>query len=717
MKSNRVLMIVFSLTVIASMVLAGCGGAVPAGGKTKIGLSFSDFATERWKNEEVLMRGLLEEKGYEVVSAEANHDVKLQNDQIDNMVSQGVKGLIVIAEDGDAIVTSIDKAADAGVKVIAYDRLIKTAKIAAYLSFDNVEVGRQQALGVMAAIDADNWDVAANGPARVVQLAGSPTDNNATLFTKGQTEILQPYVDSGKIEIVAQQGIDNWDAANALKVMENILSAQNNDIDAVVASNDGTALGALQAMKAQGLAGTVPISGQDATADGSNSIVKGELTVSILKDIRNLSPLAVDVMDKLIKGETVSGMKNFTLAELTVDPSKTGEVPCVFLEVQQVNADNVYELVVESGFQPYDDVYRDIPEDQRPPKPGEAAAPAAPAEKIKIGLSFSDFATERWKNEEVLMRGLLEDLGYEVLSAEANHDVKLQNDQIDNMVTQGVKGLIVIAEDGDAIVTSIDKAADAGVKVIAYDRLIKTAKIAAYLSFDNVEVGRQQALGVMAAIDADNWDVAANGPARVVQLAGSPTDNNATLFTKGQTEILQPYVDSGKIEIVAQQGIDNWDAANALKVMENILSAQNNDIDAVVASNDGTALGALQAMKAQGLAGTVPISGQDATADGSNSIVKGELTVSILKDIRNLSPLAVDVMDKLIKGEAVTGMANFTLAELTVDPSKTGEVPCVFLEVQQVNKDNVYDLVVVSGFQAYDDVYRDIPEADRPAKP
>jgi D-xylose transport system substrate-binding protein len=360
----------FVLTVLAILttLLAACGG--PAGsGKTKVGLSFSDFATERWKNEEVLMRGLLEEKGYEVISQEANHDVKLQNDQIDTMVGQGVKALIIVAEDGDAIVTSVDKAVDAGVKVIAYDRLIKTSKISAYLSFDNVEVGRQQALGVMAAIDADNWDVAANGPARVIQLAGSPTDNNATLFTKGQSEILDKYIQEGKIEIIAQQGVDNWDPANALKLMENLLTGANNDVDAVVASNDGTALGALQAMKAQGLAGKVPISGQDATADGSNSIVKGELTVSILKDIRNLGPLAVDVADKLLKGEAVAGMQNFTLAELTVDDSKTGEVPCVFLPVQQVNKDNVYDLVVKSGFQSFDDVYRDIPEDQRPPKP------------------------------------------------------------------------------------------------------------------------------------------------------------------------------------------------------------------------------------------------------------------------------------------------------------------------------------------------------------
>jgi D-xylose transport system substrate-binding protein len=382
-KVMRFLMLFVALTVIAS-ALIGCGGttaeptaagvtqptaAAATGEKIKVGLSFSDFATERWKNEEVLMRGLLEGLGYEVLSQEANHDVKLQNDQIDNMVSQGAKALIVIAEDGDAIVTSVDKAAQAGVIVLAYDRLIKTPNIAAYLSFNNVEVGRQEALGVMKALDMDNWDVAGKGQARIIMMGGSPTDNNAILVRQGQTEIVQPYVDAGKIEIVADQWVDNWDAANALKLMENMLTAAGNDVDGVVASNDGTALGALQAMKAQGLAGKVPISGQDATADGCNSIVKGEQTVSVYKDIRQLSPLAVDVIDKLLKGQAVEGLKDYTLAELTNDTSKTGNVPCLFLPVQQVTKDNVYELIVKSGFQSYDDVYRDIPEDQRPPKP------------------------------------------------------------------------------------------------------------------------------------------------------------------------------------------------------------------------------------------------------------------------------------------------------------------------------------------------------------
>jgi len=289
---------------------------VPAGEKIKVGLSFSDFATERWKTEEILMTGLLEEKGYEVLSQEANHDVKLQNDQIDNMVAQGAKAIIVIAEDGDAAATAVDKAAEAGVIVIAYDRLIKSPNIAAYVSFNNVEVGRQQALGVMTALDIDNWDVATNGPAKVVKMGGSPTDNNAILFRQGQDEIVDPYVEAGKVEIVADQWVDNWDAANAVKVMENILTATGNEFDAVVASNDGTALGALQALGGQGMAGVVPISGQDATADGCNSIVKGELTVSILKDVRDLTPLAIDLVDKLLKGED-AGLEMYTMAELT----------------------------------------------------------------------------------------------------------------------------------------------------------------------------------------------------------------------------------------------------------------------------------------------------------------------------------------------------------------------------------------------------------------
>jgi D-xylose transport system substrate-binding protein len=331
------------------------------------------------------------------------------------------------------------------------------------------------------------------------------------------------------------------------------------------------------------------------------------------------------------------------------------------------------------------------------------ASPARAADQPKIGLSFSDFATERWARERDELSKLLEKAGYGVVVQEANHDAKLQNDQIKNMVTQGAKVIIVVAEDGDSAATAVEEVAKKGVKVIAYDRLIKTSKIAAYVSFDNVDVGRNQARGVLAVKSSGNF----------VLLGGSPTDNNAHLFRQGQMEVLEPLIKAGKIKIVADQWVENWDPANAKKLMENILTATGKKFDAVVASNDGTALGALEAMKTANMVGKVPISGQDATEAGCNSIARGELTVTILKDTRKLTPLACQLAVKLAKGEALTTLKPTTLASLTGDSAKTGTVPCEFLQVFQVTKTNLKALVVDSGFQTYEGVYKDIKDAPK----
>ncbi|MCP4400382.1 MAG: substrate-binding domain-containing protein [bacterium] len=329
------------------------------------------------------------------------------------------------------------------------------------------------------------------------------------------------------------------------------------------------------------------------------------------------------------------------------------------------------------------------------------------AKDIKIGVSFSDFATERWPVEAELMRALAAEQGAEVIVQAANQDAKLQNDQISNMLLQGVDVIIIIAQDGAAAAAAVEEAAQDGIPCIAYDRLVKSDKLAAYISFDNVEVGRTQARGVLKVVDKGKF----------IMLGGSPTDNNAVLFRKGQMEVVQPLIDSGQIEIVADQWVENWQPANATKLMENMLTAVNNDVDAVIASNDGTALGALQAMQAQGLAGKVPISGQDATAAGCKSIVEDELTMTVYKDVRLLTPMAIDMAIALAKGEAVEGLKDFTLAELTLDDNLKGSVPCNFLKVVEVDKTNVYEEIVLSGFQSYDDIYRDIPEDQRPAKP
>lgn len=349
------------------------------------------------------------------------------------------------------------------------------------------------------------------------------------------------------------------------------------------------------------------------------------------------------------------------------------------------------------------------------------AMPIHAQDKILVGLSFSDFETPRWSEENDIMTAALEELGYEVVSQQASHDPKVQNDQIANMVTQGAKAIIIVAQDADAAATAVDEAAREGVIVIAYDRLIATPNIAAYITFGLTKVGNGQADGVLKALgfDPENpgptdvWTV--DNPVNLVKLEGDPGDNNAKFFEAGQDEVLQPFVDAGLVTIVARQNIANWDETNAVIAMENILTSQNNEVDAVIAANDNLGLGALQALAAQQL--SVPVSGQDATVPGCNSIAKGQLTVTILKDYRVMAPQAVQLVDTFLKGETDPELESFPLAELTGNESLTGEVLAKYLPVTEVTIDNLYEAVVLSGFQSYDDVYQDIPDADKPPRP
>jgi D-xylose transport system substrate-binding protein len=335
----------------------------------KIGLSFSDYQTARWKIEADLMSKALQDKGYETMVTEANHDPKLQNDQIDNMVAQGAKGIIVVAEDADAAATSVNKAVDAGVKVISYDRLIHSTKVV-YMTFDNTLVGVNEADGVVKALglnDPKQTKWTKDNPALIFMMGGNPNDNNAHLVRDGQMSVVKQYFDSGVAKQVGDQWVENWDPAKALDIMANGLTANKNKIDAVIASNDGTAGGAVQALQAQKM--TIPISGQDADADACNRIVKGTQTVTVFKDVRVLAAKAVEAMDALVTGKKVEGLKAMDYKALTAKDTPTGDIQVLFLDVVQVTKDNVYDVVVKSGFQKYDDVYRDIPEDQRPPKP------------------------------------------------------------------------------------------------------------------------------------------------------------------------------------------------------------------------------------------------------------------------------------------------------------------------------------------------------------
>jgi D-xylose transport system substrate-binding protein len=345
--------------------------------------------------------------------------------------------------------------------------------------------------------------------------------------------------------------------------------------------------------------------------------------------------------------------------------------------------------------------------------------PAQAQERVLVGLSFSDFETPRWLQENTIMTEALEAKGFDVVSQQASHDPVTQNNQIANMVTQGAKAIIIVAQDADAAATAVDDAAREGVVVIAYDRLIASPNIAAYITFGLTQVCNGQADGVLTALgitgldSTGEWTV--DNPVKLVKLEGDPGDNNAKFFEAGQDEILQPYVDAGIVTVVARQNIANWDETNAVTAMENILTSQNNEVDAVIAANDNLGLGALQALTAQRL--SVPVSGQDATAPGCNSIARGQMTVTILKDYRVMAPQAVDLVEMFLNGETDPDLQSYNLSDLTGNEALTGTVMAKYLPVTQVTIDNLYDEVVVSGFQSYDDVYQDIPEAERPPRP
>ncbi|WP_198038753.1 D-xylose ABC transporter substrate-binding protein [Planococcus lenghuensis] len=320
-------------------------------------------------------------------------------------------------------------------------------------------------------------------------------------------------------------------------------------------------------------------------------------------------------------------------------------------------------------------------------------------EELTIGLSVSDLTLERWQHDRDFFVERAEELGAEVIVQSANGDEAEQLSQIQNMLSQGIDALVIIPINSDSLSTVVEQAQEEGVPVLAYDRLINNAEVDAYVSFDNVRVGEMQAEYLVEEQPTGNYFL----------MGGSPTDNNAKMFREGQMNIIQPLVDSGDITIVGDQWATDWDANEALKIMENALTANNNEIDAVVASNDNTAGGAIQALDAQGLAGEVVISGQDADLAGVQRIAEGLQTMTVYKPIKDLATRSAEIAVELAAGEEIE-------AEDTVNNGAM-DVPFVKLDPIKVGQENLVETVIADDFHSYDEVFENVPEDERPARP
>lgn len=302
-----------------------------------VGVSWSNFQEERWKTDEAAIKAALEASGDKYISADAQSSAAKQLTDIESLIAQGANAIIVLAQDSEAIGPAIEKAAAEGIPVVGYDRLIENPA-AFYITFDNKEVGRMQAREVFKVKPEGNY----------VFIKGSSSDPNADFLFAGQQEVLKEAIDAGKIKNVGEAYTDGWKPENAQKNMEQFLTANDNKVDAVVASNDGTAGGAIAALTAQGLAGSVPVSGQDADHAALNRVALGTQTVSVWKDSRELGKRAAEIAATLASGKTMDEIEGVT----TFNGGPKGvEMKSVFLAPLPITKDNL-NVVIDAGWIP-----------------------------------------------------------------------------------------------------------------------------------------------------------------------------------------------------------------------------------------------------------------------------------------------------------------------------------------------------------------------------
>jgi len=306
---------------------------------------------------------------------------------------------------------------------------------------------------------------------------------------------------------------------------------------------------------------------------------------------------------------------------------------------------------------------------------------------VRIGFSMDTLKEERWQRDKALVEQRAKEVGAQLDVQVANGDDAEQTKQADNMLTKGIDVLIVAPHNGEIAASIVEAAHRKGVPVISYDRLIRNADVDLYLSHQVEKIGEMQAAYALGHVPKGNY----------LLIGGSPTDYNAILLRKGQMNILKPAVDRGEVKVISDQFAREWKAEEALRLTEDALTKTGNRIDAIVASNDGTAGGAISALEAAGLAGKVLVTGQDAQKDAVQRIVKGTQTMTIYKPIQPLAFGAVDAAVKLAKKQPVE----------THDKINNGkkDVPAILIPPVSVDKSNVDATVIKDGYHTHQDVY------------
>ena len=317
--------------IAAAMLSTSIATSAFADGQ-KIGVSWSNFQEERWKTDEAAMKAAIEANGDTYISADAQSSAAKQLTDVESLIAQGADALVILSVDSGSVGAAVDAAAAEGIPVIGYDRLIEDDR-AFYLTFDNKEVGRVIARSILAAVPKGNYAI----------IKGDKGDPNAAFLLEGMMEVIGPSVDSGDIKIVGEAFTDGWKPDNAQKNMEQILTANNNMVDAVMSENDGMAGGAIAALAAQGL--NIPVSGQDGDHAALNRVARGTQNTSVWKDSRVLGAAAGNIASALAGGAAMDSVEG---AVKWSGGAKGVEMNAIFLAPTPISAANI-NVVIDAG--------------------------------------------------------------------------------------------------------------------------------------------------------------------------------------------------------------------------------------------------------------------------------------------------------------------------------------------------------------------------------
>ena len=632
---KKILAMLLALCMIFALAACGQQAAPASSGGDLVGVAMPTKDLQRWNQDGDYMKEKLEAAGYQVDLQYGANDVQTQVAQLENMIANGCKVLVIASIDGSSLGTVLAQAKEKNIPVIAYDRLIMDSDaVSYYATFDNWLVGTTQGEFIEQALGLKDG----KGPYNIEFITGSPDDNNINYFFDGAMSILEPYLKSGKLVCPSGQtakldvATPGWDTAKAQERFENILGSFYGDgtqLDAVLASNDSTACGVENALESSYTGKWPIITGQDCDIAIMKNLIEGKQSMSVFKDTRTLAAKVVEMVDALMKGSEppVNDTETYNNGVKVVPSFLCGPVACT--------AENYKEILIDSGYYSYEELGID---------PGAAPAAAEPAaepaaELIKVGIINLDPSESGYRQANVkdLTDTFTKENGYDATFVTAPTADK-QLEAAKGFITAEVKYILVSAAETTGWDEVLEEAQEAGIKVFLFDRMIDC----------------DPSLYTAAVVS----DMRQEGETAVAWLESLGLDEYKILHIQGQLgsaaqigrsdPLTEKCAADDKWTIVREgTGGDSWDPNEANKIATAAIDA-GESFNIVYAENDGMADGVVQALDAAGIThgvnGDVIIMGFDCNKWALEKLLAGEWNYD-----GQCSPFQAGVIDGMIK--------------------------------------------------------------------